>query len=101
MKKLFLLGLLALLLAGCETASKGPEYGWLDVYNKTTETYLGIDIIDANGNICKQGLVKKNSFEYYTLPTGRYTIKAYGMYYYENEKTATIVENKTSTVTFL
>lgn len=99
MKKYFLLGLFALLFAGCEQIDLG--YGKLCVSNSTNELYLLVYIVDWRGDVYTSGVVK--NYNYYTLPVGRYKVEAYGTYYdkdYEDIKRVSVFKNSTSEVTF-
>lgn len=94
MKKFLFLGVLILLLAGCE--SKSPSYGWLDVYNETGHSIF-VEIRNENGTMCVQQAV--SYCDTYSLPEGDYSVRALRIGY-DKTKSVFVRGNQTTKVYF-
>ncbi len=97
MKKIFLALLATITIFMCSCEDKGPEYGYIDIYNESYCSYLFVDIIDANGDIYFQASV--DYYEFFKVPMGDYTISAVS-FGYEKEKKCTVRPGETTRVYF-
>jgi hypothetical protein len=95
MKKLLFFAILALFMCSCE--EKGPDFGYLDVYNKSYCSYIFVDVITSTGDIYYQASI--SSVESFKVPAGNYTVTAYSIGY-DKEKTCTVNPGETTRVYF-